>query len=393
MKTIVIGLGQCGCRIADEFAGLNGKAKAQRGIEIIPAAFAVNTDTADLTGLVHIPKNYQRRILIGARKTGGHGVGKINEKGAQIAKEDGDKVIDAMRTIKQLFDADAFLLIASAGGGTGSGSLPVITKMVKDRYTDKPVYALVVLPFGHEETTEERTIYNAATCLKSVGSVADAIFLVDNQRYVKKDSSLEVNLSNINKQIVAPFYNLLCAGEEKKAKYIGSKVMDAGDIMQTLSGWSVIGHGQSELPFFRFPWQSSDNFAKKSRETHRGIEAMDKAMSELSLRCDPKDANKALYLLSSPAREMNVDVVKGLGDYLRSLTPNAIIRNGDYPKRQRAVEVTVVLSQLSDVEKIRDYYDKSTELIPEYGRRQKEAQSKLKAVDDAGKAIPSLLDE
>jgi len=35
MKLVVIGLGQCGGRIADEFARLNARARIQRGIEIV----------------------------------------------------------------------------------------------------------------------------------------------------------------------------------------------------------------------------------------------------------------------------------------------------------------------------------------------------------------------
>ena len=69
MKIVVIGLGQCGGRIADEFAKLNSKAKRQRGIEIVTGAFAVNTDAADLSGLTAIKRDYQHRILIGGRKT------------------------------------------------------------------------------------------------------------------------------------------------------------------------------------------------------------------------------------------------------------------------------------------------------------------------------------
>ena len=188
MKLVVIGLGQCGGRIADEFAKLNKRARSQRGTEIVTGAFAVNTDAADLSGLTAIKSDYQHRILIGGRKTGGHGVGKINELGAEIAREDADKVIDAIRVTKRFYETDAFLLIAGVAGGTGSGSLPVITQHVKERYTDKPVYACTVLPFEHEEETEERTIYNAATCIKSTYLVADAVFLVDNQRYIRKDA-------------------------------------------------------------------------------------------------------------------------------------------------------------------------------------------------------------
>jgi len=392
MKLVVIGLGQCGSRIADEFSHLNNRARSERRIEICPGVFAVNTDAADLSGLRYIKTNYQSRILIGGRKAGGHGVGKINEMGAEIAKADGDKVIDAIRTAKRFYESDAFMLIASSGGGTGSGSLPVITQMVKDRYGDKPVYAVVVLPFEHEESTEERTIYNTATCLKSISQIADAVFVVDNQRYVRKDYSLRNNLAKINALIAEPFYDLLCAGEEKKAKFIGAKVVDAGDIRQTLTGWTVIGHGRAEISTLKLPFYQTSNFRKKSSETHKGIQAMDEALSELSLRCNPMDAGRAMYLLAAPHKEMNLEIVKELGDYIRDLAPNAIIRNGDYPRERGSIDVTLILSQLSDVEKVRNYYYKSTDLIPEYQRRQKEVDLKLKGIDEAAKEIPSLLD-
>ena len=391
MKIVVIGLGQCGGRIADEFEKLNNKAKRQRGIEIVTGAFAVNTDAADLGGLTAIKRDYQHRILIGGRKTGGHGVGKVNELGAEIAKEDSDKVIDAIRTTKRFYESDAFLLIGSAGGGTGSGSLPVITQHVKARYSDKPVYSAVVLPFEHEEQTEERTTYNTATCLKSTYSVADAVFLIDNQRYIRKDSSLSNNLAKINQMIAEPFYGILCAGEEKKPKYIGAKLLDAGDIMQTIVGWTVIGYGNSQIPLLRFPGEKSRDFIKKGTETQKAIQAMDAAISELSLNCKPEDARRALFLLSAPSREMNVDMVKELGDYMRNLVPLATIRNGDYPRQRGLLDVSVILSELSDVEKIRGYYTKSASLIPVMKRRQEETVEKLMEIDETSKDIPSLL--
>ena len=221
--------------------------------------------------------------------------------------------------------------------------------------------------------------------------MADAIFLVDNQRYVRKDFSLKNNIAKINSLIVEPFYNMLCAGEEKKAKHIGAKMLDAGDIIQTLVGWTVIGYGQSALPVLRLPFVQTRNFRKKSTETHKGIQAMDEALSELSLRCSPADAGRALYLLSAPAKEMNMDVVKELGDYLRDLAPEAIIRNGDYPRERGVVDVTVILSELSDVEKVRKYYAESAGFIREVTKRQEDVKTKLKGIDEAGKDIPSLL--
>ncbi len=392
MKLVVVGFGQCGGRIADQFARLNKRARSHRGIEITPGVFAVNTDAADLSGLSSIKSDYRHRILIGGRKTGGHGVGKINEMGAEIAKLDGDKVIDAIRGTKRFYESDAFLLVASAGGGTGSGALPVMTQYIKERYIDKPVYDIIVLPFEHEEATEERAVYNTAICLKSINSVADAVFLVDNQRYIRKDASLRNNLTKINELIVEPFYDILCAGEEKKNKYIGAKTLDAGDIMQTLTGWTAIGYGKSETPIsLHLPLPRKTDFRSKSTEIHKGIQAMDEAMSELSIACNPTDADRALYLLSAPHKEMNMDLVKELGDYLRSTAPKATIRNGDYPRGGGMVEVTLILSGLSDVEKIREYYSTSTRLIPEFKRRQEEVESRLKTMEEVGKDLPSLL--
>jgi len=391
MKLVVIGFGQCGGRVADEFARLNNRAHRQRGIEITPGVFAVNTDAADLSGLSTIKSDYQHRVLIGGEKTRGHGVAKLSELGAEIAREDGDKVVDAIRSAKRFFEADAFLLIAGAAGGTGSGVMPVMTQRVKERYGDKPVYSLIVLPFEHEEGTEERTIYNTAVCLKSAYSVADAVFLVDNQRYVRKDSSLKNNIAKINELIVAPFYNLLCAGEEKKAKHIGAKVLDAGDIIQTLSGWTVVGYGSSPLPLLRLPFERTRNFRKKSTETYKGLQSMDQAISELSVECNTQDSQGALYLLSAPAREMNMDLIKELGDYLQNIAPEAVVRNGDYPREQGVVDVTVILSQLSDVEKVRQYYAKSAGVIEGMKRKQEATARKLSMTEEAAKDIPTLL--
>jgi len=392
MKLLVVGLGQCGSRIADEFANLNKIARAQRGIDIVPGAFAVNTDSADLSGLKYIKADYNHRILIGGRKTNGHGVGKINELGAEVARSDGDKVIDSIRSVKSLFEADAFMLVASAGGGTGSGSIAVITKLVKERWPDMPVYDTIVLPFEHEQATEEKTIYNCATCLKAVNSVADAIFLVDNQRYVAKDFSLMNNLSKVNSMIVSPFYNMLCAGEEKKQQFIGAKTLDAGDIMATISGWSVIGYGQADIARNWKPFQDKRNFYDKGHETNRGIRAMDAAIADLSLGCNPADAGRALYLITAPVREMNMDMVKEIGDYVRDICPQATIRSGDYPREKGNLDVTLILSELKQVEKVKKYFERSTKYIPEVKRRREATSDSLKDLEDASKDIPSLLE-
>jgi len=391
VKLLVIGLGQCGSNLADGFARINKRAQAQRRIEIVTGTFAVNTDLADLGGLSYIKSDYRHRILIGGRKSGGHGVGKINELAAEIAREDADKVIDAIRATPHFYESDAFMLCAGAAGGTGSGSISILTQILKERYIDKPIYNLIALPFEHEERTEERTIYNTATCLKSADAVADAIFLVDNQRYIRKSDTLRNNLASINHLIVEPFYNVLCAGEEKKAKYVGARLLDAGDIIQSIAGWTVLGYGEAQLPSFRLPFRSTTNFRDKSTEIHRGIEAMDAAISDLSFKCNPGDAARALYLVSAPSKEMNLSVIKDLGEYLKSLTPEAIIRNGDYPRNGGVIGVSVVLSELKNVEKIRKYYAETAQIVSTFEDRRKEIDSKLQEIEEASRDVPSLI--
>jgi cell division GTPase FtsZ len=389
MKLIVIGLGQCGGRVADEFARLNRRAHATRGLNIITGAYAVNTDIADLSGLLTINPNSER-ILIGGKKTQGHGVGKINELGAEIAHEDADKIVDIIRRTEGFAETDAFLLIASAGGGTGSGTISVFSQYIKERYIDKPVYNLIVLPFEHEVQTEDRTVYNVATCLKSSYLVADAIFLIDNQRYVMKDSPLTLNLAQINQTIVHPFFNLLCAGEEKKPQFIGAKILDAGDIIQTLVGWTTLGYGQSHTKSFK-PFGGSNDFRDKASETRRGRYALDQAISALSVKCNPLDCKRALYLISAPSKEINVDLIKELGTYIKDIAPEAIIRSGDYPREKGNVDITLILSELSDMEKVRGYFSRTINLMSEIKRRQEGSVNVQRNIDISINDIPSLL--
>jgi hypothetical protein len=48
---------------------------------------------------------------------------------------------------------------------------------------------------------------------------------------------------------------------------------------------------------------------------------MDEAISRLSVHGNPIDSRRALYLVSAPAEEMNMDLAKSLGEYLRGLAP------------------------------------------------------------------------
>jgi cell division GTPase FtsZ len=375
MKILVVGIGRCGGRIADEFERLNKKARSTRGIEIITGTFAVDTDTAALSELNSIKADYRRRILVGVKENSGRGMVSVNEIGAEIAKREADKILDAIRLVKRYPETDAILVVASGAGGTGSGAMPIMIQNMKERYKDKAVYGLVVFPFEREVQTDKRFIFNTATCLKSSYAISDAILLVDNQKYIQQDSFLIYDMMKLNELIIEPFYNLLCAGEEKKPSHIGSKLIDAGDVIQTVKGWTTLGHGESPLSLIRHLLKRPLNLEKKRAESDTEIKVMEEAISNLSVKCDPSYAAAALYLVSAPAREITMNFLEYLGDYMKSLAVNAVIRSGDYPIRRRMMGIDVILSQLENVDKVREFYEMSadvTKRTPDYLSRNKE---------------------
>lgn len=289
-----------------------------------------------------------------------------------------------------LHETDAFLIVVGAAGGTGSGVVSILTKSLKEHYPDKPVYNLIVLPFRHEEATEERAIYNTATCLKSAYLVADAIILVDNQRFFKKGLSLSQNFERINRAVVDPFYNLLCAGAEENPKYLGSRTLDAGDIMQTLSGWTAIGYGRVEQQVSMFRFSRNHSFTIKAAETQRGIQALNAALDYMSLKCEPRDAHRALYLLSAPNQTIGMDLIVELNNALKQVAPNARIRTGDYAATRHSLQVAVILSEFSSISRVTDLFDKAIFDIAAR-KRLKRKELSLKQVQTSFGDIPSLL--
>ena len=384
MKLVVVGFGQCGGYIADEFARLNKRARRQRRINIILDALAVDSDAAALAGLSTVKSDYQHRVLIGGSRMKGAGVNGDSGLATEIAGNETYRIINALRASRRFTERDAILLVAGTAGGVGSASLPVVAEMIKQLYLDRPVYSLLILPSEPERAIRTTIYQNTETCLKLAYTFSDAVILVDNERFVQKDSSLKNDFYRINQMIVEPFYNLFCAGEEKKARYIGSRPIDAGEIMQILSGWTAIGCGRSPLPLIKFPFGGAHNFRKVSLQPNRGMEAMDEALAELSVRCTVRNAGRALYLLSAPTRVTSVQLIADLDQYLRQLVPDAELRSGDYPRERGVIEAVVILSQLKDIDKVRMYYARSAAAGKGTARR-KQSTSKR---DKVNRAVP-----
>jgi cell division GTPase FtsZ len=360
MKLMVIGVGDCGCRLAREFAELNKTARAEWHANIITCAYAVNNEPSVLNELTKSGWDWLKAVPIRASLGMGN---KSTEAGAKLMRQEAERVMLAMR-LGAFINTDAFLFVAGAAGSLGSGGVPIMIQMLKERHIDKPVYALMVLPFDSELDDAQR-IHNTAMCLKIIDKMADAVILADNGGLgLLGNIAQPQKMHALNKELVAPFYDLLCAGEIKGSKYIAGKVLDAGDIQQSLSGWTAIGVGKAQFSSSIFSFKKNTGFEEKSSDTFRAMEAMDLALMRLSVDCKLEDAGKGLFLFSAPAGKANVDMIKALGNRLRALAPNAEIRDGNFYGSKNFTKVTVLVSELIYLDRIKSFYDRAARLAP-----------------------------
>jgi len=358
MKLLVIGIGDCGCRLAEEFAELNRTAKAKRRISIVSRAYALNNNqpsgSASAKGKLEVLQHVFIRGMM-------PGDGKSTESGANFMRQESDRVLSAMR-LGGFFEADAFMLIAGAGGAVGSGGVPVLAQILKERYVDKPVYALIILPFDHELDDAQR-VHNTAVCLKAVDRTTDAVILVDGGGFgAGQELSTSTRLAAVNREIAFTFYDLLCAGEMTGAKSIGGNVLDAGDIKQSMAGWTAIGLGRADFAESVLPWKKSVDFREKGAVTLKAMEAMNQALLQLSVDCKLENAGRTLYLLAVPAKYANMDMVKVLGSRLRELATNAEMREGSFYGADNHAQVTILVSELIYLERIKQFYERAARL-------------------------------
>jgi cell division GTPase FtsZ len=230
---------------------------------------------------------------------------------------------------------------ATTAGGTGSGSVGVIVDLLKEEFK-KPIYALLVLPFQNQYD-EPDSVINTATCLKKVldNSKADAVFLADNQKFVRKNESMRVNFSLINRRIADSFMDILCMGEETDRRYIG-EVLDANDVIRILKRPSALGVSHAAVPpqkssgtFLGLFKNGSDNgrarhFSISKAQIERAQNVVHSALAELSIDCEYVEDGRILYdaqnvlgLFSGPAHEATEEIVEMMDNTFAERVPGA----------------------------------------------------------------------
>lgn len=130
---------------------------------------AVNTDLQDLGR-----SKAEIRLGIGAKITKGLGAGGKPEIGEKAAVEDRDKIEQALR------GADMVFVTAGLGGGTGTGSAPIIAQTARD--LGALTVAVVTKPFAFEGRVVNRIAEEGFGKLKQA---ADTVIVIPNQNLLK----------------------------------------------------------------------------------------------------------------------------------------------------------------------------------------------------------------
>ncbi len=167
-KIKVVGLGGGGSNSLNSMISL----QQMGGVEFV----AVNTDAQALMN-----NQSPTKVQIGETLTRGLGSGGDPEVGKQAAEESTQKLEDI------LADADMVFLTAGMGGGTGTGSIPVVAGIAKNM--GALTVAVVTKPFAFEGT---RRMVVAEEGIEKLKDKVDALIVIPNQRLLE---SVEKNMT------------------------------------------------------------------------------------------------------------------------------------------------------------------------------------------------------
>ena len=137
---------------------------------------AANTDVQHLVDV-----GADTKILMGQQKTQGRGAGSVPQVGEEAAIESQEDISDAIE------GSDMVFVTAGLGGGTGTGSAPVVAKAARD--AGALTISIVTTPFTAEGEVR-RT--NADAGLERLRNVSDTVIVVPNDRLLDAVGKLPV---------------------------------------------------------------------------------------------------------------------------------------------------------------------------------------------------------
>lgn len=221
-------------------------------------SIAINTDAQDL-----LYTDADVKILIGKEVTGGLGAGANPTLGMEAARESKEEIKNALR------GADMVFLTCGLGGGTGTGSIPVVADIAKK--IGALTVAIVTLPFTMEG---KQRMINAKEGLKNLEDVVDTLIIIPNDRLL--EIVPDVSISTAFKIADEILVNSV-KGIAELVTNPGLVNLDFADVRTVMGqgGLAMIGVGESD----------SEN---------RAFEAVERALNNPLITIDIEGASGAL---------------------------------------------------------------------------------------------------
>ncbi|MFH1850153.1 MAG: cell division protein FtsZ [archaeon] len=219
---------------------------------------AVNTDAQDL-----LYTTADKKILIGRDITGGLGAGSIPKVGEESARESEHDIKKALE------GADMVFITCGLGGGTGTGSSPVIAEIAKK--SGALTVGIVTIPFTMEG---QRRYENAVIGLEKLENTVDTLIVIPNDKLLELAPDLPLQTAF---KIADEILTNAVKGIAELVTKAGLVNLDFADIKTIMTGGGValIGVGESD-------------------SESRAVEAVEKAINNPLLDVDIAGATGAL---------------------------------------------------------------------------------------------------
>lgn len=219
-KIMVIGCGGAGCNAVNRLAKMN-----IAGANLA----AINTDKQHLA---MIDDNITK-VLIGKSVTRGLGAGGYPEIGAKAAEASKGELVQLLDHVDLLF------VSAGMGGGTGTGSAPIVSQMAKEQ--GAIVVAMVTYPFA----LERARMINAEAGLSRLSEHCDTVVVIDNNRLVQLVPNLPIqDAFKVADEVIARTVRGITETITQPS-LINLDFADIRSVMQG-KGLSLIGVGESQ---------------------------------------------------------------------------------------------------------------------------------------------------
>jgi len=303
-----------------------------KGCEII----AINTDAQDL-----LYSNVDSKILIGRELTNGLGAGSNPKIGEQAARESEQEIR------KKLADSDLVFVTCGLGGGTGTGSVPVVAEIAKKQ--GALTIGVVTLPFTVEG---QKRIENSQYGLEKLATITDTLIVIPNDKLLEIAPELPIHTAF---KVADEILTNAVKGITELITKSGLVNLDFADVKAVMSngGVSLIGIGEADGP-------------------DRAKNAVERAINNPLLDVNITDATGALVNIVG-GNDMSLDEYKEIMEMIgKKISPNAKIISGAQisPDMDKSIKILLIVTGVKSSQIIGE----STQLS---GRQQAELEEEL----------------